>query len=261
MVLQSHKCYNKDGRCYQHPRHGQPVKEVIMGSISSRRFYVYILCRPNGKPFYVGKGSGDRINHHDTEARSGHQCHKCRIIRKIWKAGGEFQRYILLETDDEQEAFAYEVDLIALHGRKNLANLTDGGEGKTGSKHTPESRAKMVAALHLRWSDPEKRKRQSELATAQMSTPEARARHSAFMKQHNTIDAASRIRWEQPGASEHHSKIMRKKGADPEYRKKLSEAQLKRYSDPDARERHLQGVREAAKKRRALAHPDEQETP
>jgi hypothetical protein len=95
-------------------------------------FYVYLLCRPNGKPFYVGKGKSRRIYDHEKEARGSCKCHKCNVIRKIWRYGGEVQRYIVFTTNDEQAAFAYECELIALHGRGNLCNLTDGGEGVSG---------------------------------------------------------------------------------------------------------------------------------
>jgi hypothetical protein len=93
------------------------------------RFYVYILARPNGKVFYVGKGQGKRVFGHEREAKSACPCHKCRVIRKIWREGGEVQRSIVFTTDDEHAALAYEREQIALHGRKNLCNRTDGGEG------------------------------------------------------------------------------------------------------------------------------------
>jgi hypothetical protein len=108
-------------------------------------FYVYVLVRPNGVPFYVGKGKDKRIFDHDKEARSGHKCYKCNVIRKIWKQGGEVQRYIVFTTIDESEAYAYERELISLHGRHNLTNLTDGGEGlRNPSK---ETREKIASAL------------------------------------------------------------------------------------------------------------------
>jgi hypothetical protein len=114
-----------------------------MGSIP-RTYYVYVLARPNGAPFYVGKGTGQRIFEHDKEARRGHNCHKCNIIRKIWSQGKEFQRYTVFATANEQEAYAYERELIALYGRENLANLTDGGEGNTNP--SPETREKWASA-------------------------------------------------------------------------------------------------------------------
>jgi hypothetical protein len=51
--------------------------ELIVSDQSARRaflrgfqgHYVYVLRRPNGRPFYVGKGYGDRVFQHENEAR------------------------------------------------------------------------------------------------------------------------------------------------------------------------------------------------
>jgi hypothetical protein len=107
-------------------------------------FYVYLLCRPNGKPFYVGKGKGIRIFRHDDEARRGHECHKCNVIRKIWRNGGQVIRYTIFTTDDESAAFAYEREMIALYGRKNLTNLTDGGDGVSGRNGEQSASARFT---------------------------------------------------------------------------------------------------------------------
>lgn len=114
-----------------------------MGTIPQPAYYVYVLARPNGKPFYIGKGKGARVFAHDIEAKSGHKCHKCNVIRKIWRSGSEYQRYIVFTTDVEQDAHGYERELIALHGRENLCNLTDGGEGCSGRVVSAETREKM----------------------------------------------------------------------------------------------------------------------
>lgn len=127
---------------------------------NSTTFYVYALARPVKKEwriFYIGKGKGDRIWwHEDKEARRGHKCHKCNIIRKVWREGGEIQRYILLTTEDEQEAFAYEKEMIALHGRENLCNQTDGGDGM--SRTMPASHRQNISKGLKRYlSNPDNR--------------------------------------------------------------------------------------------------------
>jgi hypothetical protein len=122
-------------------------------------YYVYILARPNGKPFYVGKGKQDRVFDHENEARSGCDCHKCRVIRKVWQQGGQIQKYYVLTTDDESVALEYERELIAQIGRKNLTNKTDGGDGTAGYKFSRESRLRMSAARKgLRHSEETRRK-------------------------------------------------------------------------------------------------------
>jgi hypothetical protein len=107
-------------------------------------FYVYVLARPNGRAFYVGKGTGDRIYKHEAEAKRGCICYKCRVIRKIWRGGGEIQRYTVFTTNIERDALNYECELIKQYGRENLTNVTDGGEGMLGVKRSQESIRKQV---------------------------------------------------------------------------------------------------------------------
>jgi hypothetical protein len=128
--------------------------------MSSREYYVYALTRPNGSPFYIGKGQGKRILQHDYEARKGHQCHKCYLIRKLWRDGQTFGRAILFRTTNEQDAFDMERQLIAVIGRNNLTNLTDGGEGTSGMVRTKEMIEKQVEARKVSIaSNPETHKR------------------------------------------------------------------------------------------------------
>lgn len=119
-------------------------------------FYVYTLARPDNTVFYVGKGTSKRIFQHDYEARGDCKCHKCNVIRKIWKQGKQIQRYFVFTTENEDEAFTYERELIALYGRDNLCNQTDGGEGQSGRIFSLEERAKLKA----RWANPEYRANQ-----------------------------------------------------------------------------------------------------
>lgn len=92
-------------------------------------FYVYILARPNRKPFYVGKGKGPRVFAHEDEAKRGCSCPKCKVIRSIWSKGGEVQRYIVYTTTDSADALRYEAELMLAIGRHRLTNQVDGGGG------------------------------------------------------------------------------------------------------------------------------------
>lgn len=175
------------------------------------RFYVYVLCRPNGKPFYVGKGTRDRIFQHDAEARKGCDCHKCRVIRKIWRNGGEIQRYKVFTTDDEQEAFSYERELIALHGRKNLANSTDGGDGCAGRVLTPKERIHRSKAQHKRYEDPNEHAKQTAVNHIRWADPEQRER---LAERNRTPEMREKIR-----------QARSRQWSDPEYRSKMRIAQ------------------------------------
>src|ERR1019366_6971835 len=109
-------------------------------------YYVYALFRPDGTPFYVGKGKGNRISHHGTTHGSNDYANK--IINKAKREGLECPRVILREGLNELEAFEYEILFIKAIGRKDLeegplVNFTDGGEGASGRKCSPETIAKM----------------------------------------------------------------------------------------------------------------------
>jgi hypothetical protein len=242
-----------------------------MSTIPSPRFFVYVLARGNANPFYVGKGSGDRVYDHDSEARGGHQCHKCRIIRKIWRQGGEVQRYIVFTTDDEAEAYAYEVETIALYGISTLANHSTGGKGgATGTIRSLETRAKMKIASKARMADPDVRTRMMQGNKAAHSTPEARAQQAAINRE-TWADLDIRARRiaglkaasAAPEARARYAEINRRRWADPEaharQRAKTNAAwadpnyralQETKQRDPDVRARH------SAATRAALADPD-----
>ena len=102
-----------------------------------KQFYVYIHYKPLGEPFYVGKGFGMRS--HNFTLRS--EYHK-RIVAKYGKNNIGIS---VFPCESEQQAFAEEVRLIAqlrLDGHK-LCNLTNGGEGASGSTKSTEQRAEI----------------------------------------------------------------------------------------------------------------------
>jgi len=113
--------------------------------VKSAKFYVYVIFRPNGEPCYVGKGQGKRCLEHFT-ARGSHNPYLARIVKKH---GGSLPLVKVQEGLAEIAAHEVEVALISAIGRWEnggpLANMTDGGEGISGLKHSAEARAKMSA--------------------------------------------------------------------------------------------------------------------
>ena len=97
-------------------------------------YYVYVLSRPCGTPFYVGKGVGDRVFHHEREAiNTTLRSHKLNTLRALHSAGHDVG-YTVEVMASEAEALARERELIQMHGRHCLGtgcltNMTDGGEG------------------------------------------------------------------------------------------------------------------------------------
>lgn len=98
-------------------------------------FYTYAHFRPDGRVFYIGKGSGNRYLSNE----------RSRYWKNLVAKEGGFTSEILAHWPTEAEAFEHEKFLIKCFrdlGFK-LCNLTDGGEGPSGAVRTTETRAKL----------------------------------------------------------------------------------------------------------------------
>ena len=121
---------------------------------AARPFYVYVLCRSDGTPFYVGKGVGLRIFQHEAEARNSDRLtHKLNVIRSTSRRGESIRYCVESSFTVESEALARERELIALFGRSDrrqgpLTNQTDGGEGASNpSEESRERRRENLAGV------------------------------------------------------------------------------------------------------------------
>src|SRR3990167_7199114 len=105
-------------------------------------FYTYIHCKPDGTPFYVGKGC-DRRSREFKRRRSQHY----RNI--IAKYGAKNIGIDVFPCNTEKEAFERERQQIARLRSEGyeLVNHTNGGEGASGLVVPAETRMKLSVAL------------------------------------------------------------------------------------------------------------------
>ena len=108
-------------------------------------FYVYLYTDPrNEKPFYVGKGKGNRAFSHlkDTSEHG-----KALRIREIISAGLQPRIEILAFDLDEQTAFKVEAAAIDLVGFENLTNRVIGqGARRFGRRSIDAVHAELAAS-------------------------------------------------------------------------------------------------------------------
>lgn len=118
-----------------------------------KMFYVYTLnLSTEDVPFYIGKSyrGSSRLSSHYSTAITRNKTLRDRTIRKALKDQIAIIQTVVFEIDSEQEALDKECELIALYGRKDngtgiLCNHTDGGEGMSGYRHSPETIARFSA--------------------------------------------------------------------------------------------------------------------
>lgn len=153
-------------------------------------FYVYVYRDPRptkgNQPVYVGKGTGDRdISHW---SRGSHNKPFQDFISHLKQRGLIAICQRVFETENEEEAFAKEKELISLYGRRDLKtgtlfNRTDGGEGASGAVRTDEEKAANGRFSKENWANPEYRGKVVFSQKAVQSTPEARQHKSEKSKE------------------------------------------------------------------------------
>ena len=148
------------------------MSKIIYTKDPAKRFYVYAFLREDDTPYYIGKGTGNRA-----------------WSKRQFRPADMSRISILFENLTEPEAFSEEMRLITFYGRKDngtgiLRNLTDGGEGTSGYKHTgkklsPEHIANLSAANTGKHRSPESIAKMSAAKIGKCQSPEHRANRSA----------------------------------------------------------------------------------
>jgi hypothetical protein len=212
-----------------------------------RIYFVYGLFRKYArKPFYIGKGHGDRPFVHVRDVKLGKftPSYKNHIIRKELELYGKLRgRYFATELT-EKEAFSLEKKLIAEYGRHDLgtgclANLTEGGEGSSGYIYTEKDKQKLRNGHRRYWSNPEAREKASAYIKKRYEDPKEREKVNA---PRNALFT--------PGseASRRRGEAISRAKSTPEFKAKLSEMLKKRWADPEYRAKVLASVAEAQKR-------------
>lgn len=104
-------------------------------------FYTYLHCKPDGTPFYVGKGYGNRC--------SKFKCRNLHHKNIVSKYGVNNIEIYVFNRDSEKHALDTEIKWIKQLRMDGyvLVNQTDGGDGSTGYKASDETKAKL-SAIH-----------------------------------------------------------------------------------------------------------------
>lgn len=177
---------------------GSLAKPTVMPPANGKQFYAYMHTKPDGTPFYIGKGNGRRVRNFSKR----NQHHK----NTVAKYGRENIHIGYMECSSESVAFDLEMGLIKCVKRMGieLTNLTDGGHGVSGLVVTPEQRAKISATLTGRPGRPWTEEAKAKVGAANRGkkrTPEQRAkmgRKNKFVSEETRakLRAAAYVFWE-----------------------------------------------------------------
>jgi hypothetical protein len=245
-------------------------------------FYVYEHWRPDtGVCFYVGKGGAEGIKRAH-EFRKNRNRFYLNIVAKLRQSGLSVDVRIIGDRMSETMALKFEVERIA-HWRGigvDLANITMGGDGVSGLKHSDETkqrlrdiskvlmpeimadpaiRRKLSARQIERMSDPKNREALSILATERMCDPKERETRSAALikyieehpeaRTHRSISMIAHL--SKPEAKKALIDALVEIGSRPEIKQARREAARNNWKDPAVRQSRADGIRIA------LARPEE----
>jgi hypothetical protein len=179
-------------------------------------FCTYSHHKPDGTLFYIGKGSLKRAHAKDNR-------------NPYWKnivAKHGYKVEVLAQWPTEAEAFEHEKFLISCFRDMGftLANITSGGDGVSGHKHSSETKAKL-SVFHKVFQNTDRMK-SIRVANGELSKlPERRAAHSALVRRQMS----------NPENRERSRAGALKLASDPSFIAVQRERALKRMQDPKFR--------------------------
>ena len=251
--------------------------------------YVYLFSL-DGTPAYVGKGGKDRLWDHERAAL--HHTRKTRWQRVL---AGAIRRVVpvsvevLAEGMSNEEANAYEVQLIAQYGRLDLKtgtlhNRTAGGDGLTSEDairvfSNPKTKKKLIRARrrtardqlyrakmalgHRRgWADPKIRARRVAINRATLSRPGVRAKQvatCAITNQRPDVKArrseAAKALHRDPEYRQRLYTALRRAANRPERKEQVRQQMIERNKDPVFSRNRLEGIQRYWREERTSARP------
>lgn len=170
--------------------------------------YAYIHCKPDGTPFYVGKGDEARIKKIPRKSNQWHNNIVCKYGKENILVG-------TMECSSEGIAFELEVGLIKRLRAMgtSLVNMTNGGDGFSGYVLSEEAKEKKRLALIGRPRSEETKQKLRLANLGKKHTEESRRKMSEAQRK-KTVSAEVR---------EKISKAHKGKKLSLETRRKISE--------------------------------------
>lgn len=155
--------------------------------MNKRSFYVYVLYRPDGTPFYVGRGTGARWLCHERNAQVGKikgNPEKHSLILRILRSGQALDKRKYATGLTTKAASSLEIRLIKRWKRIVdggwLLNKTTGGQrGIPGHKHSAATRLKMSKSMRGIKRSPASRRRMSLAQKGRSFAVQVRAMRTA----------------------------------------------------------------------------------
>ena len=191
--------------------------------------YVYKITHKGTGQYYIGFSQGTRQIGIDYYTSSADE-----FIKESYTADNQhlWDTEILTTHPDPEEAYWIEQDMIASHidddlclnsqyyrrdsGRKVMLTTPESEMKKIQAMNTPTVKAKMSASQKRRFSDPEQRERTRQAAIKAQADGQALAKARA-------TNATPEVRAKRTAQN--------LKRWSPEYRKKMSEAQAKKWAE------------------------------
>jgi hypothetical protein len=183
--------------------------------VNPNRFYTYAYLREDKTPYYIGKGTGDRI--YSTNRRNNPPKDKSRII-------------FLKQNLTEEEAFRHEIYMIAVFGRKDLEtgilrNKTYGGDGISGYVFSEETKKKLSEAHKGKTHSEESKRKMSEVNKGKTLSEEHKRKISEA-KKGKTFSEESKRKM---------SEVNKGKTLSEEHKRKISETNKGRTLSEETR--------------------------